>query len=328
MRGRQSILLIQKPMPNTKLYFTNRPTTFMSSKRSETTDMTSEPIHLSIDGHELAALCLNPDAVGEPVILLHGVTSSIYAWAVQPPCVLAQGPCYSLSLPGHFPAIFPADLSPEALTAEMIAHVLIAAIRELVGDRPVTLIGHSTGGFAALAAAAYAPTLARRVVSVCGFVQGRWSGALGLYQKLVRCGAPGRAVYKTLYKLAGLSPALLTTAMRIYVADTRAFYAYPGLPDLMHKAFPAFKQLDLDVMVRYFDRMPEIDISDCLPRITASALALTGDRDPTVPPAQSRLIAAQILQSSLVMLSGAGHIPFLERPAEYHQQLSAWLTQL
>ena len=283
---------------------------------------------LQIGKHQLAATCLNLGTPGEPVILLHGITSSIYAWAIQPPYVLAQGPCYSLSLPGHFPATFPADLPPEALTAEMIAHVLIAAIRELVGDRPVTLIGHSTGGFAALAVAAYAPDMARRVVSVCGFAQGRWTGALGLYQKLVRRGTPGRAVYKTLYKLAGLSPTLLTTAMRIYVADRHAFYAHPGLPDLIHKAYPAFKQLDLDVMVRYFDRMPDIDISDCLPRITASALALTGDRDPTVPPAQSRLIAAQISQSSLVMLSGAGHFPFLERPAEYHQQLSAWLTQL
>jgi pimeloyl-ACP methyl ester carboxylesterase len=134
-------------------------------------------------------------------------------------------------------------------------------------------------------------------------------------------------VYKAIYKLAGLSPALLTAAMRIYVADARAFYAYPGLRDLMRRAYPPFKQLDLDAMARYFDRMPEINISDWLPRITAPTLALTGDRDPTVPPAQSRLIADQISQSSLVMLSGAGHLPFWERPTEYHHQVSTWLAQ-
>lgn len=288
----------------------------------------SELIQLPVDGHQLAAICLNPGASGEPVILLHGITSSIYAWAIQPPSVLAQGPCYSLSLPGHFPATFPKNLSLETLTAEMIAHVLIAAIRELVGDRPVTLIGHSTGGFAALAIAACAPALARRVISVSGFAQGRWTGVLGLYQKLVRSGAPGRAVYKAIYKLAGLSPALLQAAMRIYVADARAFYTDPGLPELMRSAYPAFKQLDLNAMIHYFGRMPEIDISDWLPRITAPTLVLTGDRDPTVLPAQARLIAQNIAHSSLVMLPGAGHLPFFERPVEYHRQVSDWLVQV
>jgi pimeloyl-ACP methyl ester carboxylesterase len=166
--------------------------------------MTSEPIILHIDGHQLAAVCLNTDASGQPVILLHGITSSLYAWAIQPPCVLAQGPCYSLSLPGHFPAIFPADLRPQALTAETIAHVLVAAIRELVGDRPVTLIGHSTGGFA--------------------------------------------------------------------------------------------------------------------------ALALTGDRDPIVPPAQAQQIAGLVKRGELAVIAGAGHLPFAERATEYNAILTQWLT--
>ncbi len=289
--------------------------------------MTSKPIILHIDDHQLAALCLNSGATGEPVILLHGITSSIYAWAIQPPCVLAQGPCYSLSLPGHFPATFPADLPPEALTAEMIARVLSAAIRELVGDRPVTLIGHSTGGFAALAVAAYAPALARRVVSVSGFAQGRWTGALGLYQKLVRSGAPGRAVYKAIYKLAGLSPALLKAAMRIYVANARAFYAYPDLPDMMRRAYPAFKQLDLEAMMHYFGRMPEIDISTVLPHITASLLVLTGDCDPIVPPAQAQQIASLVKGAELAVIAGAGHLPFAERATEYNDILSQWLAR-
>ncbi|HNT75077.1 MAG TPA: alpha/beta hydrolase [Anaerolineae bacterium] len=289
--------------------------------------MTSDPIVLHIDGHQLAALCLNPGTAGEPVILLHGITSSIYAWALQPPCVLAQGPCYSLSLPGHFPATFPASLRPEALTAEMIAHVLVAAIRELVGDRPVTLIGHSTGGFAALAVAASTPALTRRVVSVSGFAQGRWTGALGLYQTLGRSGAPGRAVYKALYKLVGLSPALLKAVMRIYVADARAFYAYPDLPDMMRRAYPAFKRLDLEAIIHYFYRMPEIDISDWLPRITAPTLALTGDHDPIVPPTQAQQIAGLVKGAELAVIAGAGHLPFAERAADYTRQVSAWLAQ-
>lgn len=45
-------------------------------------------------------------------------------------------------------------------------------------------------------------------------------------------------------------------------------------------------------------------------------------------PAQSDLIAKHILQASLVMLPGAGHLPFLERSGEYHRKVSDWLAQL
>jgi pimeloyl-ACP methyl ester carboxylesterase len=37
-------------------------------------------------------------------------------------------------------------------------------------------------------------------------------------------------------------------------------------------------------MLLYFRRMPDIDITPLLPRITAPTLALTGDADPIVRP--------------------------------------------
>ena len=128
----------------------------------------------NVEGQRLAALPINPGASGEPVILLHGITASVYTWQVNPwPVILEQGPCYALSLPGHYPAQFPPGFRREQLTAEMMARVLTATIRQLAGDRPVTLIGHSTGGFAALDIAAHTPEIAARVVSIAGFARGR-----------------------------------------------------------------------------------------------------------------------------------------------------------
>ena len=284
--------------------------------------------HLTFDihGHTLAALPLNPGAVGEPVILVHGITGSIATWQVNSlPFILEQGPCYSLSLPGHYPATFPPGFLQEQLTAEMLAHVMAEAICQLVGEHPVTLIGHSTGGFAVLNIAARYPDLARRVISVAGFAHGRWIGFLGLYQRLVRTGEAGKALFKALYRLAGANPGLFRAALRKYAANANALHTNLDLEEVIESNLFNYQHLDLDAMAQYFSVMSEIDITALLPQIQASTLAVAGERDSTVPPEESRKIASSVPKAELVLIPGGGHALFWERPREYREVLSAWL---
>lgn len=278
--------------------------------------------------HALTAIALNSTTPGVPVILLHGITGSVHFW--EPGLVAPfhkYGPCYALSLPGHYPAVFPRGFAPGDLTAESIAVVLTAAIRELVGERPVLLVGHSTGGFAALAIAAHTPEIARGVISINGFAQGQWAGALGMYQRWARRGILGRLAFKSVYGAAKLSYAIFHQASRMYTPNPRRVFAYPGLTTIVKPlSFPAYRKLDLDAMLLYFRRMPDIDIMSLLPRITAPTLALTGDADPIVPPAQARLIAECVPQAELAVLEGGvGHVPFYEVPDAYQQAVSGWL---
>lgn len=283
---------------------------------------------IPIEGHTLAVLPINPGATGEPVILVHGITGSIATWNINPlPFVLEQGPCYALSLPGHFPAAFPADFKQEQLTPEMMARVMAEAIRQTVGERPVTLMGHSTGGFAILNIAARYPQMVRRVVSISGFAHGQWTGFLGFYQRLVRLGWGGKSIYKTLYRWAGSSPGVFRTILRIYANDAKAMYAHPDMTQVVERSLPDFRQLDLDAMVQYFSVMPKVDITSLLPKIHAPTLAITGDRDPIVPPDESRKIASLVPIAELALIQGAGHLPFLERPVDYGAALSKWLEK-
>jgi pimeloyl-ACP methyl ester carboxylesterase len=283
---------------------------------------------IQVDGHKLVALSCNPDTPGPPIILLHGITASIYFWTPDQISIFAErGPCYVLSLPGHYPAVFPPDFQKESLTAENIAHVLTAAIQRLVGNQPVLLVGHSTGGFAALDIAAHAPELARGIISISGFAQGRWIGALGFNQWLVRCGSLGKLLFKLGYKLNRSTRIGHWFSWRVYASDSGRLYAYPHFETVFSSVYAYFKKLDLEAMAQYFAVMPDIDISPLLSNITAPVLALTGDGDPTVPPAQAHLIAAKVPQADLAVIQGVGHMPFLEHHVEYQRVLREWLQR-
>jgi pimeloyl-ACP methyl ester carboxylesterase len=288
-------------------------------------DSTTHEIH--IEGHKLVALSFNPDAPGLPTVLLHGILASVHFWS---PDLLAPfldcGPCYALSLPGHYPAAFPPAFSEGSLTAEMIARVLTAAIRQLVGERPVLLVGHSTGGFAALDVAAHTPQIARGVLSISGFTQGRWTGWLGMNQRLVRLGLVGRFAFKSLFRMAYVRPVYRATA-RFYAANPRALFAYPHFERAIDDAIVDFRRLDLDGIIQYFAVMPSVDIGPLVARVPAPALILTGDHDPIVPPAQSYTISKQIPSAELAVIEGAGHLPFFENPGDYGLAVENWLRR-
>ena len=286
---------------------------------------------MQIDGHKLTVLALNPDTPGQPIILLHGITASVNFWGgleKYHPAFLEHGPCYALSLPGHFPAVAPSDFCNQTLSVELITHLLTAAIRKLpLGNQPLTLVGHSTGGFAALAIAASTPELVSRVISLAGFAKGKWTGLLGWGQWLARRGPLGRTIFKLGYGYSQLNRKFNRQFAHWYVADMHVFSSFPYFELFLEDTYRNFKHLDMDVMAKYFKTMPDIDISDRLPNIGAYTLVMTGDKDPIVPPAQSRLIAQKVPHTDLVEIKGGGHLLFAENPTKYNQTLNDWLQQ-
>ena len=277
----------------------------------------------------MVVLCLNPvETPGQPLILVHGIGGSVHFWGEdQTQAFREQGPCYALSLPGHYPAAFPRGFREAQLTATFIAELTANAIRMLVGDHPVTLGGMSTGGFTALAVAAHAPELVSRVISISGFCQGRWTGALGLGQTLARLGRIGRSVFKYLYREPQLTLDKFSRKWSVYAGDDKAMRAYPHFGACTEAAYQDFMQLDLDDVLYYFAMMPGIDIRDWLPRIKAPTLVIAGDCDPIVPPAQARCIQQGVPHADLEIIKGGGHMLFAERPLEYHQVLRRWLER-
>jgi pimeloyl-ACP methyl ester carboxylesterase len=283
---------------------------------------------INITGQQLAVVSTNSKTGGMPVIFLHGIGSCLYFWTPEETTLFDQvGPCYSLSLPGHYPARFPQGFAAESLTAGLMAELLAGAIREIVGEQKVLLVGHSTGGFAALSLAIHAPGLVAGVISIAGFARGQWTGALGFSQWLTRQGPPGRALFKLIYAAGGLHPEIYRALWLVHAHDRKALLAYPGFARVITDSFPYTRRLDLESMLSYFARMPHIDIGPELSKISVPVCLITGDHDPTVPPAESQAIAKKVACAELTVIQGAGHLALFEKSLEYKHSVETWLAK-
>lgn len=68
---------------------------------------------------------------------------------------------------------------------------------------------------------------------------------------------------------------------------------------------------------------PSVD--DVLASLTCPTWVVTGDEDRWAPPAQHEAIAAQIANSTLRVISGAGHMLPAEQPTKFNLVLSEWM---
>ena len=70
-----------------------------------------------------------------------------------------------------------------------------------------------------------------------------------------------------------------------------------------------------------------IELEDKLPHVTQPLLACTGRHDRTCPPAASERIAELAPQGELHVFEAAGHMTFVESPAEYVQVVGDFLAR-
>lgn len=281
---------------------------------------------LLIDGHKLAVLKLNNKTEGVPIILLHGITNSIQVWSTDQ-VFHTVGPCYALSLPAHYPAVASPEFFQSPLTAQKMVGPLAGAIRQLLGGERVRIVGHSTGGFSALALAALYPELAEEVISLAGFAHGRWIGLYRFYQDNARGGPVRRWSFRALGKLTQGSRAMLKLAFWPGVANLRSLKTYPYFEQLIDNIFPYLQNLDMQAMMYFFRQFPDVDITSLLSKIQAPTLVVTGDKDKIVSPSQAPHIAKHIPNSQLAVIKDAGHMIYIDQPIEYDRVLREWLEK-
>lgn len=269
---------------------------------------------------------LGGDGDATPLIFIHGILSSQHTWLDFPLRFKQYGRIITLSLPGHYPAQFPADMQQATITDSWVGDTMAAAIRQITGGKPAILIGHSTGGYASLAVAWRAPELVALAISLAGFARGIWTSILGVAQRLQYLGPLGTGLFHTQVALGTRSAFVLDTTWKMCSYDKTA-YAQGSLYQAMRpKIMAHVSHIDAKAMRMWFYQMRNIaDLTPHLPSISTSVLAIAGKQDSLVPSSQATQIANGVPNGTCVLLDQMNHALFVEQPERLYTCIAQWL---
>jgi pimeloyl-ACP methyl ester carboxylesterase len=249
------------------------------------------------------ALAVERHGSGEPLVLVHGVGTDRSVWRHAVPLLARERLVITLDLPGFGDSPpagpgFPLDEVAEVVAAEGIAPA----------GAPVDLLGASLGGAVAVAVARRGPDLVRRLVllSPAGFAPR--PGAIAAPAGLVAAGFMygRRLVGAPLVGNSLARRALLWGAVhdggRLSPDDARA----------MVDASAGAKRVRQAV-----EEVVALDLRPALAELEMPLGLIRGESDRVVPESVIREIAELRPGTPVEPIPEAGHVPQIERPAEF-----------
>lgn len=230
---------------------------------------------------------------GTPVVLLHGFPLSGAIWHEQRQRLSDHYRVITPDLRGHGRSPAPAGV----YEMEVLARDVLALLDALLIKKAV-IMGHSMGGYVALAAWKLAPDR---------FL------ALGLVAS--QAGADTQEGRQGRYKMA-----------EKVAADGSKVMADAMLPKLFAPHLPAgapiidqVRQIILNtpsagIVGALKGMASRADSGALLPKINVPALILAGNQDQIIAPDKAKAMAATMKTATLTMVENAGHMPMLEQP--------------
>ena len=255
---------------------------------------------------------------GPIVVLIHGIGASLEIWDWTFPALRDRFTAVAFDYPGFGASDpLPWAYSPEGAAAT------VTAFLDAMGIRAAFIIGSSLGGAIATMTAGLAP---ERVEGLMLVAPGGFGRGLNLLMRLQTSPWLGDG----LVALAGRFPRL---ALREVFADRRR------IPDELVEVTrrnarrPVANQSYLKALRRAATLLgirPEMvaAVRSAARRIIAPTLIVWGDRDRIIPPDQATVAAHSIRGSRLHMMTGLGHIPFVEAPEVFNTAAMAFLIEV
>jgi pimeloyl-ACP methyl ester carboxylesterase len=281
----------------------------------------------SFDGTRLAVRAAgDPDA---PILLfVHGFSLDMTIWHEQWVDLSAGSRCVLMDLRGHGQSGPPAhgDMSLRAMGRD------IAAVLDAVAPaRPAVVIGHSLGGMASIAMAEQRPELFGPRVSGLVLVgvstDDLVHGAVGSLTDLLRRRPSMFA--GAMHRVDRVRKAVMASPGDIGGAAVRLTQFGPDAPShLVEHVVHLAEQATSEVWTDGLAELLEVDLRHALPRANAPSLVVVGEYDRVTPPASAIELAGELPDARLVVISGAGHMPMLERPVELDREIRLFAKRL
>jgi pimeloyl-ACP methyl ester carboxylesterase len=262
------------------------------------------PRHETVDGLSLRYVRRGE---GTPVVLLHGLASSIYTWKDVLPVLAAHHDVIAIDLPG-----FGGSAIPDRPRGETLFQAVLGLLDRL-GVRRASFVGNSLGGAVAGAIAARAPERVDRLVLIdaagYNFAPADRPFVLRLsagVPALVAEALPVRPMVTVSLRQVFHDDALVTPdRVAEYVAPLRR----PGATAAVRTLLLDGEALGYPAIVR---------------AIRAPTLVIWGRYDAWIPVRDAERFQADIPGARVALLD-AGHMPQEERPAETAALIAAFL---
>lgn len=241
------------------------------------------------------ALHVCDSGVGEKcIVLLHGYLESSLVWDDFVPCLYKQVRVVTLDLPGHGISV----VTGEVHTMEYLADTVAEGLRSL-GIARCTLVGHSMGGYVALAFCERHPDMLDGVVLLSSTPNADTAEK-----------AENRRREITLVK-AGKKDALARIAPEAGFAEQNRTRMKDCIEDLTEQVFIT----EDEGIVALLNGMAERkDRNEMLRTTSVPVLFILGRKDPYIPPDDAEAMVAAHPRAQVVWLEESGHMGFLEEP--------------
>jgi len=186
------------------------------------------------------------------------------------------------------------------------------------------VVGHSQGGFAALAFAVERPDLVRRLVLIGAGAGGpSWMRAPGAIWNRSHPDYWRFGLISSLYFLSRRLAAqkmMFNLVFEDSYVDRERFVLDPIF--LLDWIRPAHPRTRWGLIARRLDYRPRLG------EVRAPTLLAVGRHDPQMPPICSEELAASIPDARLVVLEKSGHYPFIEMPGAFWAEVRTFLDAL
>jgi pimeloyl-ACP methyl ester carboxylesterase len=230
---------------------------------------------------------------GAPLVLLHGFPLNGTIWHDQARALSDHYRVITPDLRGHGQSSVPDG----AYSMELMARDVFQLLDSL-GIEKMTLMGHSMGGYVALAAWRLAPERITALGLICSHA---WADT-----DEVRQNRENQA-----QKVFAEGSAVIASAMlpRLFASGTEA-----DEPFVEHTRLMMLNTRPLGIMGALRGMAARPDSSGLLPDIKVPVLIIAGDSDAIIPLQRIEAMAAALPNATLATIENAGHMPMLEQP--------------
>ena len=255
---------------------------------------------------------------GPPLIFIHGLSGCWQNWLEQIPHFARDHRVIALDLPGFGQSEMPA----EEISISNYADTIDALMTEL-GIDTARIVGNSMGGFIGAELAIRHPARLERLVLVA---------AAGLSIEHVRTerthGIRHRLENIAFFYLGWLASHSHSVARRrrlrhalmlLVAAHPQRLSAALAVEQVQGSGKPGFSDA-LEAMCRY-------PLRDRLEQIACPTLIVWGDKDRLVPLKDASVFEKLIPDARKVVYDDTGHVPMMERPARFNDDVRAFLEE-